>query len=115
MKTILTEWGEMPLNDWREIKLKDAQWYANRTRTNQRWIVAWKFEIVFSALIYAFTAISWMLHGHIVGCALSLFQGIATVFMGWSFIKLNRTTISEYMLKRQEIVDEVAATMARLK
>lgn len=115
MKTILTEWGEMPLNDWREIKLKCAEWYVQSARTSQRWIVAWKLEIVFSTAIYAFTAICWIRHGHYIGCALSVFQGIASVFMGWSFIKFNRTTIADYMLKRQEIVDEVAATMARFK
>lgn len=114
MKTILTEWGEMPLNDWREMKLRDAE----RNARDARWLFKFHWAI---ALMWTFVvglafgaSVFLMMNGHVAGLSLMPCSAMSALIV-WQNIQFAYSFRAHHMLRRQKIVDEVAATMARLK
>lgn len=114
MKTILTEWGPMSLNDWREIKLMDADWNARFGRTFYRvWMANAAFWGIVGIAISAF-AINHIANGDLAATVLL----VASAFTCHAVRKsiLTAHSVREfYLLKRQVLVDEVAAKMRTFK
>lgn len=114
MKTILTEWGEIPLNDWREMKLKYAEWCASFART---WYRVWMWTAAFWAAVgigFAVYSISEIHKGNLWAVVLLLIPAMLVYAVKLS-INGGNAVRTEFLLKRQEIVDEVAAVMRTFK
>lgn len=115
MKTILTEWGEMPLNDWREGMLS----HAHKEASMAFWMrligdVIRAFNLAWSGLFLA-GGVFGLFNGFPAHGLALMAVSIGCLVFALGFHILCKGFSQACMLKRQEIVDEVAAVMRTFK
>lgn len=111
MKTILTEWGEMPLNDWRAGMLASARRCAKTANRFKMAGILSKFMLpLISGLSFSYGLFGLFNGFPIIGIELlSVFTITFVLTLGIPIMCEGFREV--WMLKRQEIVDEVAAVM----
>lgn len=115
MKTILTEWGPMSLNDWRRIMLKAAHICATKARMASGLTLF--CLVLFPTLVTALTVDSFycLFTNHPLSGFGSSLIAVLTIWIGQRIVCSFRDIRVKYMLARQALVDEVAAKMRTFK